>query len=388
MAQSDPYKYILVLNSGSATLKWALFNAGELTELGRGVVERIGGKDSFTEWRLQGKPTVKHIAFHDHKTALVFMLKTLAWHKFDLARITTVGHRIVHGGSKFQTPTKLSATVIKELEKYNELAPLHNPVQISVAKLAMKILPRARQMAVFDTAWFRNLPPYAHEYALPRELVRKYNLQRFGFHGISHSYVAQTAARTLGKPLINMNLVTCHLGSGVSLVAVRGGRAIDTSMGFTPLEGAMMCTRAGDLDPGLLLHLLGKKGMSVKKLQNTLQHESGLQGVAGVSDMREVMVRAGYEVLGYREVGKVSSEDKKRAGLAFHMFIYRVQKYLAAYAAILGQVDAIVFTGGIGERNEVVRNLIMRGLPTLKSIPVLTIPANEELAIAQQVGSK
>jgi acetate kinase len=377
--------YILVLNAGSATLKWSLFEYDDLVEFGRGVVERIGSKGSFTEWRLKGKTAVKYSSFKDHKSALTYVLKMLAWHGFDLNRIKIVAHRIVHGGSKFQAPTKLNSSVLKQISQYNNLAPLHNPIQLMVANLAIKLLPQAKPMAVFDTAWFTNLPPQACEYALPQQLVSKYNLRRFGFHGISHSYVAGQAARGLNKSLDNLNLITCHLGSGSSITAVRGGRAIDTSMGFTPLEGLMMCTRAGDIDPGILLHLLSQKGMNVKKLQIILQNESGLKGVAGVSDMREVMVRAGYEVLGFKEGGKISAEDKKRAGLAFKMFLYRVQKYIGAYVAILGRVDAVVFTGGIGERNEAVRNLIMKGLPNFKDIPILVIPTNEELAIAQQV---
>lgn len=381
-------KYVLVLNAGSATLKWALFWENSLGEIGRGVVERIGGRGSFSEWRLEGKAEVKHTVFANHKFALIHVLKILAWHHFTLSNIKIIGHRVVHGGPKFKVPVGLTSKIFKDLTKYSALAPLHNPIQIQVAKLSKNLLPKAKQIAVFDTAWFGNLSEYVSQYPVPRALATKYQLQRFGFHGISHSYVAQVAARSLGKKLDTINLITCHLGSGSSITAVRAGRAIDTSMGFTPLEGLMMCTRAGDIDAGLVLHLLKQKGISQDKLQQMLQKESGLKGVAGVSDMREVLVRAGYEVLGFKSTSKINEQEKKQARLALRMFIYRVQKYIGAYAAILGQVDAIVFTGGIGERNEIVRNLIMKGLPILKNVSVLVIPTNEELAIAKQITSK
>ncbi|MBI5466205.1 MAG: acetate/propionate family kinase [Candidatus Kerfeldbacteria bacterium] len=380
--------YILVLNAGSATLKWALFEPESLLEIGRGVCERIGAGGSFAEWRLRGKPSVKNIALANHSAALGYVLKLLAWHKIDLNLVTIVGHRVVHGGIKFNSATVLTASVIKQLSRYNSLAPLHNPVQLEVTISAKRFLPRARHLAVFDTAWFAGLPEQAREYALPQALVKKYGLRRFGFHGISHSLVARQASRKLQKPLEVLNLITCHLGSGCSLTAVRAGRAVDTSMGFTPLEGLVMGTRGGDIDPGVIIYLLKQNRLSLNKLDELLQKESGLKGVSGVADMREVLVRAGYEVLGFKAIGRVSAAEKKQARLALKVFLYRVQKYIGAYAAILGRVDAIVFTGGIGERNEVVRNLIMNGLPTLKTIPVLVIPTNEELAIVREVSVK
>ncbi|MDZ4229659.1 MAG: acetate kinase, partial [Candidatus Veblenbacteria bacterium] len=247
------------------------------------------------------------------------------------------------------------------------------------------LLPKARHIGVFDTSWFVRLPEESSTYALPRELVKHYHLKRYGFHGLSHSYVTQEAARILNKPLEQLNLVTCHLGSGSSVVAVRGGRPIDTSMGFTPLEGLVMGTRAGDLDPGLVLYLLRQPGLNVSKLEKLLNHESGLKGLAGVADMREVLVRAGYEVLGFASSKKVSAVEHRAAKLALNVFLHRLRKYIGAYAALLGRVDSIVFTGGIGERNEVIRNLAMQGLPTLKGVPVLAIPTNEELAIAREI---
>ncbi len=377
-------RYLLVLNAGSATLKWALYEAGSLHEIGRGVVERIGTKASFSEFRLQGTTLVREQNFRDHKAAMAYVFKALAWHKFKHTSIAAVGHRVVHGGEHHQ-PMVLNAAGLRSLERLSPLAPLHNPIELLVARMAKRVLPRAKQVAVFDTSWFVELPEHARSYALPLELTRRYKIKRYGFHGISHAYVAQEASRRLAKPLAALNLITCHLGSGSSVTAVREGRAVDTSMGYTPLEGLVMGTRAGDLDPGIVLFLAQQRGMTSAKLRKLLYEESGLKGVAGVADMREVLVRAGYEVLGFKALEKVSVAERRAAQLAFKMFLYRVQKYIGAYAAILGHVDAIVFTGGIGERNEAVRNLIMRGLPTLSGIPVLAIPTNEELAIAREI---
>jgi len=377
-------EYALVLNAGSATLKWALFERDGLKEVGRGVVERIGERNSFAEWRLHGKLGVKHIAILNQRQAVGYVVKMLAWHHL-LEQVKLVGHRLVHGGSRFNIPQALTAAGLKGLARLKDLAPLHNPVELEVVKVARQILPKVKQVAVFDTAWFARLPKESSTYALPYKLVEKYDLRRYGFHGLSHSYVVQEAARRLGKPLEQLNLISCHLGSGSSVAAVRGGRPIDISLGFTPLEGLVMGTRAGDLDPGLVLYLLRQRGLNATKLEKLLNHESGLKGIAGVADMREVLVRAGYEVLGFKTPSKVSSPERRRAQLALKVFLHRLRKYIGAYAAILGRVDAIVFTGGIGERNEVIRNLTMQDLPTLKTVLVMAIPTNEELAIAREI---
>ena len=384
MKLKDKSSYILVFNAGSATLKWALYEEDGLVEAGRGTVERIGERGSFAEWRLFGKLSVKQLKFSDHKQAVGYIVKMLAWHKL-LGSISLVGHRIVYGGQLFIAPVKLTKEVINRLEKLPSLAPLHNPVELAVAKAASKLLPKVKQIAEFDTAWFAHLPLESQTYALPRLLNKKYGLKKYGFHGLSHNYVTNEAARILGKKTEQVNLVTCHLGSGSSVAAVRAGKPIDTSMGFTPLAGLVMCTRAGDVDPGLLLYLAKQPGFSIKKLDQLLNHESGLKGMTGVADMREVLTMAGYEVLGFRVKKLVSASDRQQAKLALKVYLYNLQKYIGAYAAILGRVDAIVFTGGIGERNEVVRNLTMQGLPTLKNVSVLAIPTNEELAIARQI---
>ncbi len=375
--------YTLALNAGSATLKWGLFSGSELTEVGRGVVERIGASASFTEWRLLGKVAVKHVAFRDHEDALRYTLKVLAWHHVKLELMTAVGHRIVHGGSRYAAPVLITPSVAREVARLAPLAPLHNPFELGVAGVAKQLLPQARHVAVFDTAWFANLPEAATTYAIPLVLAKRFGLKRYGFHGLSHSYVAAEASKRLGLKPAATNLVTCHLGSGASVAAVRSGLPIDTSMGFTPLEGLVMGTRSGDLDPGLVLYLIQRRKFSAAKLERLLATGSGLKGLSGYADMREVLVRAGYEVPGFKNVGRVTALEQKRAKLALAVFLHRLRKYIGAYAAILGRVDAIVFTGGIGERNEVVRNLTMQGLPGLKAVPVLPIATNEELALAR-----
>lgn len=377
--------FVLVLNAGSATLKWALYEHDDLQEVGRGVYERLGLKGSFVEWRLNGGVTIKRLKLANHAAALVHLVNVLAWNKVKLDTIHRVGHRLVHGGPEYTKSTLCTTAVLKRLARYADLAPLHVPLQLAVIKVAQKLLPKAKHVAVFDTGWFANLPARARTYALPHALVKKYGLMRYGFHGISHSFVTLAAVQALAKQNSQTNLITCHLGSGASVAAVRGGKPIDISMGFTPLEGLVMGTRPGDVDAGVLLYLMRKAKMSVGKLEQILQRESGLKGMAGVSDMREVLVRAGYEVLGFRNIGQVSKMDRERARLALDVFLYRIQKYIAAYAGILGRVDAVVFTGGIGERNEVVRSLIMKGLPAMKNVPVLAISTNEELAIAREV---
>lgn len=376
--------YILVLNAGSATLKWALYEKVGLIEIGRGTVERIGDKDSFVEWRLFGKLTIKKFNFTNHQQAVVYILKILAWHKI-LNTIVLVGHRIVHGGELFIKTTKLNSKVIKKLEKLPNLAPLHNPTQLAVAKAAHKLLNKVPHSAVFDTAWFAKLPVESQVYALPLAINKKFGFKKYGFHGLSHSFVTKETARILNKKPKQLNLVTCHLGSGSSVTAVKAGIPIDTSMGFTPLAGLVMCTRAGDVDPGLIMYLSKQKGYSVKKLDSILNHESGLKGLTGVADMREVLVRAGYTVPGFRPKKSFSANDKKQAKLALKVYLHSLQKYIGAYAAILGRVDAVVFTGGIGERNKIIRNLAMQGLPGLKNITILAIPTNEELAIAREI---
>ncbi len=377
-------KKLLIFNAGSATLKWAIYEAAGLVEIGRGTVERIGQTGSFSEWRLNGRLSVKQLRIKDHAQAVSYVVKILSWHKL-LPSVSLVGHRLVHGGRLFTKPVGLNKQSIQKLSRLNSLAPLHNPVELATARAAHKLLPRAKQMATFDTAWFADLPEERTIYALPSAWRKKFNFKKYGFHGLSHSYVTKEASRILGRDVKKINLITCHLGSGSSITAVKAGKPMDTSMGFTPLEGLIMCNRAGDIDPGLIIYLLRQPGINLEKLDKALNHESGLKALAGVADMREVLVRAGYKVPGFKLKRKVSNLERNQARLALQVYLYRLQKYIGAYQAVLGRVDAIVFTGGIGERNALIRDLTMQGLPGLKDINVLAIPTNEELAIAQQI---
>ncbi|MFH1111741.1 MAG: acetate/propionate family kinase [Patescibacteria group bacterium] len=378
-------KYILVFNAGSSSLKWALFTHPDLEEMARGAIEYIGQSKCFSEARILGKLVLGKDKIKSHRQGIAYVLKLIAWHQVPLINITNIAHRVVHGGHLFTKPTKLSKSVLARISQFNSLAPLHNPPQLEVATLCLKLLPQAKNWAVFDTAWFADLPEFVKLYALPIKFQLSKHLRRYGFHGISHQFVSAKASHLLDKDLEKLNLVTCHLGNGASITAVRQGRPCDTSMGFTPLEGLVMGTRSGDVDPGLILHLIDNLKIKPAQVKKLLEYESGIKGVAGIQDMREILVRAGYEVLGYKSKTVATSQDRQLARLALRMFIYRAQKYIGAYASILGKVDAIVFTGAIGERNETIRNLIMRGLRTWQSVPVLVIPTNEELAIAREI---
>ncbi len=378
-------KYILVFNTGSSSLKWALFTNPDLEEMARGAIEYIGQTKCFSEARILGKLVLGRDKISNHRQGVSYVLKLIVWHQIPLVNITYVAHRVVHGGHLFTKPIKLSRAVLSKISQFNSLAPLHNPSQLEVASLSLKLLPQAQIWAVFDTAWFVALPDFVKLYPLPIKLQLTKHIRRYGFHGISHQFVSEKASSLLNKDLAKLNLVTCHLGNGVSITAVRQGKPVDTSMGFTPLEGLVMGTRSGDIDPGLIFYLINNLKLKPQEVKELLDREAGIKGVAGVQDMREVLSRAGYEVLGYKPKINISVQDKQLARLALKMFIYRIQKYIGAYASILGKVDAIVFTGAIGERNETIRNLIMRGLRPWQQVPVMVIPTNEELAIAREI---
>jgi acetate kinase len=304
--------------------------------------------------------------------------------QYSKENILIVGHRVVHGGEEFTKPTLVTAATLKNLAKYDKLSPLHNPANLMGIRACRKLLPRAKNIAVFDTGFYSTLPGYAYTYAIPIDFYKKHAVRRYGFHGISHEYVANEAARILKKPLAKLNLITCHLGSGASVTAIRGGRAVDTSMGFTPLEGLAMSTRSGDLDPAIPLYLIRELKITPQEVDNILNKKSGLFGLSGFADMREVLTAAGYKVEGFKSK-KVSVGKKKLSNLALQVFVYRVKKYLGAYGAVLEKVDAIVFTAGIGERNKTVRDLIMKNLKISGQPKVLAIPTNEELMIARKL---
>ena len=391
MQKTNSNKYLLVINCGSATLKFKLFNYSSLKPELEGNLERIGLTKPFLKiWgeEYKSKVTVnypKGVKNHSEATKLVFKgLKTCG---IDLKDVETVGHRVVHGGDKFTKPVKINKQILKKIEDFSSLAPLHNPINIKAINSAIKELPKAKQVAVFDTAFYKTLPDFTKIYSIPYEFYEKHKIRKYGFHGISHEYVSKQAALVLNKPLSKINLITCHLGSGCSITAISKGKAIDTSMGFTPLEGLMMSTRSGSIDPAIILHLQRELKMTIKEIDDLLQKKSGLIGIAGTSDMREILLAAGYSVPGFILRKKFSKEERKKSKLALKMFIYRIQKYISAYANLLGSVDAIVFTAGIGERNFTIRKMVLRGLKLLKVLKfkVLVIEADEELAIATKV---
>jgi acetate kinase len=377
-------KYILVINSGSATLKFKVFEKDSLKKIASGIVERIGLGGSFLESKISGREFKINRAVKNHEEAFKLVLEQLSKISNLKSEISLVGHRVVHGGEEFTKPTIITSVVLKKLSKYDKLSPLHNPANLMGIRACLKLLPGAKNVAVFDTGFYKTLPDYAYTYAIPIDFYKKHAIRRYGFHGISHEYVAGEAAKILGKPLAKLNLITCHLGSGASITAIRGGKAVDTSMGFTPLEGLAMSTRSGDLDPAIPLYLIRELKIAPQEVDNILNKKSGLLGLSGFSDMREVLVVAGYKVLGFKNK-KVSAEKKKLAKIALGVFVYRIKKYLGAYAAILGKVDAIVFTAGIGERNKTVRDLIMKDIKISGQPRVLAIPTNEELMIAKKI---
>lgn len=336
---------ILVLNCGSQSIKWKLFDN-----------------------RLRLKKESKREVFNPEDFQKILNEEL---NKID-GKIEKIGHRVVHGGEKFRKPTKINQQVLKELKKFNKLAPLHNPFNILGIKVARRIFPKVPQIAVFDTEFYADLPKKAYIYPLPENLRKEYRFRRFGFHGISHEYVAKEAAKIIKKPFEKLKIITCHLGGGSSITAIKNGKAIDTSMGFTPMEGLMMMTRSGDIDPGIILELA--KATSLKKTDKILNFESGIKGISGIGDMLELLKEA--------KVGN------KKAKLALAIFAYRIQKYIGAYFTVLDGCDLLIFTGTIGINSAEIRKMICKNLTILKQTKILAIETNEELAIAQKLNQK
>jgi len=338
---------VLVLNSGSSSIKYKLFDIVENKEkiLDKGAVERIGEK------------------IPDHRSAVNIISK-----KMD-NQIEAVGHRIVHGGDKFSKSVLIDDEVVKAIEHFSSLAPLHNPPSLLTLSESRSLLSNIPHVAVFDTAFYQTLPEYAYLYAIPYEFYERYRVRRYGFHGTSHRYVASEAARILKKGIDKLKIITCHLGNGCSITAVKHGKAVDTSMGFTPLEGLVMGSRSGDLDPAIIPFIMEKENIDVNRVIDLLNKESGLLGISKISnDVREIV--------------KKSKLNNKKAKLALDVFLYRIKKYIGAYASIMDGVDAVVFTGGIGENQpDLVRRVLKDTM--LKDIKVLIIPTDEELMIAR-----
>jgi len=360
-------------------LKFKLFT-DKLSERASGIVEKIGLAGSFIDYRFGAAEERRLAVVKNHAEAFALVAAIFAEKRFDLRQIIKVGHRVVHGGEEFVRPTLITPRVLIELKKFNKLAPLHNPNNLAGINACVELLPWAKNYAVFDTAFHATIPDYAYLYALPYALYKKYDIRRYGFHGISHAYVSSVAARKLKKA--KPNLITCHLGSGCSITAVKQGKSVDTSMGFTPLEGLMMSSRSGDLDPAIVFYL-EREGMSLNRVDEIMNFESGLKGVSGLKDMRDIMIASGYKIPGYQPSVTFTTEQKYLAQVALKMFVYRIRKYIGAYFAVLGKVDAIVFTAGVGERNADIRKMILKGLPF--KARALVVPTNEELMIAREI---
>jgi acetate kinase len=338
---------MLILNCGSQSIKWKVFNK-DLEVIGQGKKEIYNNKDFAVDLE---KELGKIASFSKN--------------------IDTIGHRVVHGGIKFREPLKINKNNLKELERNNKLAPLHNPFNVLGIKSANKIFPSASQIAVFDTEFYADLPEKAYIYPLPEKLIKKYQLRRFGFHGISHEYVARTGAKEIRKQFNKLKIITCHLGGGASITAIKNGKAVDTSMGFTPMQGLVMMTRSGDIDPGIVLEL--SKNFSPEKTEEILNSKSGLKAIAGTGDMLKILEKI--------------KRGNQKAKLALEIFIYRIQKYIGAYLVVLGGCDLLIFTGAIGFGSTKIRDKIVNNLSILKKekVQVLAIKSDEELAIAKKI---
>jgi len=398
---------VLVLNTGSSSIKYEVFRIKDWTSLASGLVERIGEPES----------RLKHLCVDaagarqkiertqpvaDHRQGIELIQGILQEFEVirDASELAAIGHRAVHGGETFREPARIDAAVIEQIRAHIPLAPLHNPANIVGMEATMTYFPNVPQVAVFDTAFHHTIPQHAYRYAIPEEIYQQHRARRYGFHGTSHLFVSKQTAEYLGRPLAETNLIVLHLGNGASATAVQGGKSVDTSMGLTPLEGLMMGTRCGDIDPAIIFYLARETGKSNDALETMLNKQSGLKGVCGENDMREIMDR-------------VAAGDAT-ARLAADMFCYRIKKYIGAYLAVLGSVHALVFTAGIGENSPRIRSGCCLGLSGLgieideeanrgsgdgrflsiteiqsaeSSVKVLVVPTNEELEIAREAVS-
>ena len=389
---------ILVINCGSSSLKYQLIDMNGEKVLAKGLVERIGIEGAQIKHETTGKEKVIiKEPMKDHKRALELVLSAIVNKEYgaidSMDEIGAVGHRVVHGGEDFSSSVIIDEAVMDALKRNIELAPLHNPPNIMGIEACKELMPNTPMVAVFDTAFHQSIPADNYIYAIPYEYYEKYKIRRYGFHGTSHKYVALRAAEILGKDIKDLNIVTCHLGNGSSVTAIEGGLSVDTSMGFTPLEGLAMGTRSGDIDPAIIPFLMNKENMTFEEVNNMLNKQSGVLGISGISsDFRDLEVAA--------------KEGNKRAELALKVFTNRVTKYIAAYAAQMCRIDVLVFTAGIGENSDTIREMICDGLECLgiiidktlnkgvrgeeaqlnkdlTSVTILVIPTNEELMIAR-----
>lgn len=388
---------VLVINCGSSSLKYQLIDSQTEAVLAKGLCERIGIDGRLVYEKAGCDKEVTEAAMPTHKQAIQLVLDALVNPTTgaiaDLTAIDAVGHRVVHGGEKFATSTVLTEEVIAVIEECNDLAPLHNPANLIGIRACQELMPNVPMVAVFDTAFHQTMPEIAYMYGLPYEYYEKYSVRRYGFHGTSHSYVSKRAADILGKDYSELKTIVCHLGNGASICAVNGGKSVDTSMGLTPLEGLIMGTRSGDVDPSILDFIAQKENLTLSEVMNVLNKKSGVEGISGVSS-------------DFRDLAAAAKEGNHRAELAIDAFAYRVVKYIGAYVAAMNGVDAICFTAGLGENDAATRAKIVANLEYLgiaideeannirgkevvistadSKVKVLTIPTNEELAICRE----
>jgi acetate kinase len=389
-------RVVLVLNAGSSSLKYSLVDGDTGESLAGGLVERIGESAGVLTHRTEDGVDRLERPIASHEEALSAVLEAFEKHGPDLAQLdlAAIGHRVVHGGQRFADPVVVDDEVIAKVRELVPLAPLHNPANLEGLEVARRVFPDLPHVAVFDTAFHQTLPEHAYTYAVPRAWRDDHHVRRYGFHGTSHAFVSREAARLLGEEPEDVNVIVLHLGNGASATAVAGGRSVDTSMGMTPLEGLVMGTRCGDIDPALHAHLHRQNGWSLEEIDRVLNRESGLKGMAGQND--------------FRELTRMIDEGDDAARLAFDVYCYRIRKYVGAYTAVLGRVDAIVFTAGVGQHSPQVRAASLAGLETMgvqvdgarnaaasgrepalvstdaSRVRVLVVPTNEEWEIARQ----
>jgi acetate kinase len=388
---------IIILNCGSSSIKYQLVEMPESKVIAKGLVEKVGLKDSVIKHKNEAGADLKiEMSIPDHQTGIEEVLRILLSPENgslkSLKEISAIGHRVVHGGEAFSGSVPITKEVIAALEECVELAPLHNPPNLAGIYTMQNLLPETLQVGVFDTAFHQTMPEHVYLYAIPFILYEKYKVRRYGFHGTSHQYVSQRACDILGVDIKDQKIITCHLGNGSSMAAIKNGKSFDTSMGMTPAEGLIMGTRTGDIDPGALLYMAEKEETSIKETSNLLNKNSGMLGISGVSsDMRDIE--------------NAANEGNHRAQLALEMFAYRAKKYIGAYTAAMGGVDIIVFAGGIGEMDTETRKRILSGLDFLgvdlnpknldvkgeeiilssedSKVKVIVVPTDEEMMIAK-----
>jgi len=390
---------VLTINSGSSSVKYQFIDTDTKQSLCKGLVERIGiNGTNLTHKRHDGIKTKTSDNITDHESAIEQILKILVSPKYgvitDLKEIDAVGHRLVHAGEKFKHSVLINEEVREELYDCIEYAPLHNPPNIKGIEASLDKLPGTPNVGVFDTTFHVNMPDYAYMYGIPYNYYKNHSIRRYGFHGTSHYYVSHRAAEILGEDIKSLKIITCHLGNGSSITAVKGGVSVDTSMGFTPLEGLLMGTRCGDIDPGVIFTIAGKENFTIDQANNFFNKQCGVQGISGLTnDMREIESEA--------------ENGNYQAQLALKVFSYRLKKYIAAYIGVMNGIDIIVFTGGIGENSDVVRNMTLGNMDALgikldvkknkatrsseatistgdSPVKVMVIPTNEELVIAME----